>query len=389
MLPQEQMLPLIVSQLKQYGYFGIARNLQDAAQIQSVEPSNQLAEFCASMEVKQDENTTQEAVGHLLVTGNDQPVMIGNYSAFFTTQHRGPVRSVAFSGDGRLIATGSEDSSLKVLDADRVMDQSAEASDKVIKTLYDHTLPVNEVKFHPNGVVLASCSDDTNIKLFDLGKAVKRAFRFLPDAYPVRSIDFHPSGDFLISGSDHHAVRIFDIHTLKCYVPPTDGDHHESGITKVRYAPMANIFASSSHDGSIKIYDGVSSSCINTIYNAHNGLPVTSIEFSKSGRYLLSTGMDHVGRLWDMSTGKVVVSYTGGTQTHEMAAMSFTHDENHVVGPDDDSNGFIIWDARTGSLLRKNQNAHNKKILSIAASPTDGALMTGSEDARGKYWNLK
>ena len=118
----------------------------------------------------------------------------------------------------------------------------------------------------------------------------------------------------MISGTDHHAIRIFDIHTLKCYIPQHEKDHHESGITRVRYAPMANIFSSSSHDGSIKIYDGVSSSCVNTIQNAHGGQSVTSVAFSKSGKYLLSTGMDHEGKLWDMSTGKVVITYAGGIQ---------------------------------------------------------------------------
>ena len=65
----------------------------------------------------------------------------------------------AFSDDGNFIATGSQDTSLKVLDATVIMSRDTSGDEKkVIKTLYDHTGPVNEVAFHPNGAVLASCS---------------------------------------------------------------------------------------------------------------------------------------------------------------------------------------------------------------------------------------
>ena len=57
MLPQEQLLPLITSQLKSYGYYGIARNLQEAAQLPSVDPNNKLAEFCSNMVVDIEEVT--------------------------------------------------------------------------------------------------------------------------------------------------------------------------------------------------------------------------------------------------------------------------------------------------------------------------------------------
>jgi WD40 repeat protein len=108
----------------------------------------------------------------------------------------------------------------RVIDCEQVILQHTEASEekKVIKTLYDHTACVNEIVFHPNGAVVASCADDFNIKLYDLSKThAKRGFRYLGDAYPVQSISFHPSGDYIISGTDHHAVR---------YIHPTQDIRH-------------------------------------------------------------------------------------------------------------------------------------------------------------------
>lgn len=202
----------------------------------------------------------------------------------------------AFSDDGNFIATGSQDTSLKVLDATVIMSRDTSGDEKkVIKTLYDHTGPVNEVAFHPNGAVLASCSgkffaqsfdqliqsmmvDDGNIKFYDLQKQnTKRGFRYLADTYPVRSIAFHPSGEFIISGTDHHSVRMFDIQSMKLYIPPSQNDHHLGAITRVRYAPNGTTFASCSLDGSIKIYETVSGKCINTIAKVIIHHPVVQI----------------------------------------------------------------------------------------------------------------
>lgn len=134
------------------------------------------------------------------------------------------------------------------------------------------------------------------------------------DSYPVRSISFHPSGEFLLSGTDHHAVRLFDIQTMKCFIPSAPSDHHKGGITKVRYAPNGSTFASCSIDGSIKIYDTVNGKCVNTIQKAHGGASVIGIEYSKSSNYLLSTGLDSKAYLWDLSSGKVLVTYSGALQ---------------------------------------------------------------------------
>jgi cleavage stimulation factor subunit 1 len=103
------------------------------------------------------------------------------YNQLYYTQHKGPCRTAIFSADGRFAATGSHDASLKLLDVNKMKNRSGDAGDKpVIRTLYDHTDQVNDLSFHPNGLVLASCSNDQSIKLFDLSKTgVKRAFRYL------------------------------------------------------------------------------------------------------------------------------------------------------------------------------------------------------------------
>ncbi|KXJ21306.1 Cleavage stimulation factor subunit 1 [Exaiptasia diaphana] len=76
-------------------------------------------------------------------------------------------------------------------------------------------------------------------------------------------------------------------------------DHQE-----VKYAPTGNLYASSSVDGSIKVWDGVSNKCVATFPQAHKGAEVYTVQFSHNSKYLISCGKDNIVFLWELSTGK-------------------------------------------------------------------------------------
>ncbi|KAI8850854.1 WD40-repeat-containing domain protein, partial [Chytridium lagenaria] len=307
-----------------------------------------------------------------------------NYNPWFTTIHKEAVRTAAFSVDGRFIATGSADTSLKVLDVAKIRDAhrgggSEPAEKPVIRTLYDHQLAVNDVAFHPNGSVLASCSDDMSIKLYDLQKPnVKRSFRYLQDAAPINSIAYHPSGDFLIAGTDHDAIRIFDIQTFKCYTPSTGGEDLRGAINMV---PEFLLHAAAGADGTVRLYDTVSGRLINAIRQAHNGAPVASVQFSQNGRYLLSAGQDSHPRMWELSTGKLVQTFDGVSQSKCLINATFSSNDAFVLSADEYSNMIVCW---TRVQVCYYFGGHQKLVRGIATSPTDGAFVTFSDDNRAR-----
>ncbi len=105
------------------------------------------------------------------------------FEPLFTTQHKLPCVSAAFSPDGSFFATSSLDASIKMVQMSKLKENlknPASTETPLLKTIFDHSGPVNEITFHPNGHVLASASDDGSIKFFDLHKTyAKRSFRFL------------------------------------------------------------------------------------------------------------------------------------------------------------------------------------------------------------------
>lgn len=118
------------------------------------------------------------------------------YETAYVTSHKGNCRAGCFSSDGQLIATGSVDASIKILDVDRMLAKSApdemdpsrgeQQGHPVIRTLYDHMEEVTCLEFHPKEPVLCSGSKDNTIKLFDISKAsVKKAFKTITVSHTI------------------------------------------------------------------------------------------------------------------------------------------------------------------------------------------------------------
>ncbi|CAJ0827798.1 7874_t:CDS:10 [Entrophospora sp. SA101] len=290
--------------------------------------NSSLAEIIAEQTDNQTSLTPSSKLSELLYIAKEQaPRPAPNYSTWYMTTHRAASICAIFSG--KYAATGSADASLKVLDTSKMNSRSDEDR-PVIRTLYDHLAPVNDLSFHPNGLVLASCSDDKSIKLFDLSKqGVKRSFRYL----------------------------------------------------QIRFSSNGSQFVTSSLDGSIKIWDTINGGCIKTIENAHDGAPVSSVKFSKTGKYILSGGKDSTARLWEADSGKLILKYEGVVHKNQSLQTTFTYNEDYVLSSDELNNTIICWDSRTGLLLKK-WGGHTNIIRCIAASPTEPGFISCSDDFR-------
>ncbi|KAL9548753.1 hypothetical protein MBANPS3_005531 [Mucor bainieri] len=408
---EDEVLPLIISQLVAYGYSAVAQSVADATgAVTDMMPSARLSELLQiAKEKNEEEDSDDDYSGKSFDRGsprnhdmdvsssapgfdadsmkNAQPKTAPEYNQLYYTQHKGPCRTAIFSADGRFAATGSHDSSLKLLDVNKMKKRTGDAGDKpVIRTLYDHTEQVNDLSFHPNGLVLASCSNDQSIKLFDLSKTgVKRAFRYLQDAQPVNSICFHPSGDFLLAGTKDAAVRVYDVKTLQCYTNSSNADMHRGSITQIRYSNTGKIFATSSLDGTVRIWDSVSSQCIRTL-DAHGGAAVSSVRITNNEQYLMTSGLDSTIRLWEIASGKVLMEYKGHEQRAQMLQPAFNYNEDFIMIGDEASTDVVCYDTQTGTLLKRIPG-HNNLVRCVAASPTDNGILTCSDDYRARYFN--
>ncbi|XP_033009475.1 cleavage stimulation factor subunit 1 [Lacerta agilis] len=414
---RQQLYRLIISQLLYDGYINIANGLINEVKPQSVcAPSEQLLHLI-KVGMENDDSAVQYAIGRSdtvapgtgidLEFDADVQTMspeASEYETCYVTSHKGPCRVATYSRDGQLIATGSADASIKILDTERMLAKSAmpievmmnETAQQnmenhpVIRTLYDHVDEVTCLAFHPTEQILASGSRDYTLKLFDYSKpSAKRAFKYIQEAEMLRSISFHPSGDFILVGTQHPTLRLYDVNTFQCFVSCNPQDQHTDAICSVNYNASANMYVTGSKDGCIKLWDGVSNRCITTFEKAHDGAEVCSAIFSKNSKYILSSGKDSVAKLWEISTGRTLVKYTGaglsGRQVHRTQAV-FNHTEDYVLLPDERTISLCCWDSRTAERRNLLSLGHNSIVRCIVHSPTNPGFMTCSDDYRARFW---
>jgi cleavage stimulation factor subunit 1 len=317
-----------------------------------------------------------------------------NFVTRFIATHKDKCRCAKFSHDGKFVATGSQDTSIKLIDVDKMKSFSQAKGDTaeellpkpVTRTFYDHSKPINDLEFHPFSPLLISASSDHTVKFYDYSKSsAKRAHRHLQEALPVTSVSLHPSGDYLLVAVKQNVVRLYDVSTFQAFTAADSKDHHTDFVNHVRFARQGNMYASCSKDGTIKIWDGVSSKCVHTITNAHSGLEVSTIDFSFNGKYLLSSGKDSSLRLWEVSTARQLLTFLGATQSKYRLRPTWNYREDFVIGCDENSNSAIVWDSRTGEQLSR-LSGHNNMVRWVASSPTENALLTCSDDNRARFW---
>eukprot|EP01125_Pyxidicula_operculata_P008729 TRINITY_DN2903_c0_g1_i1.p1 TRINITY_DN2903_c0_g1~~TRINITY_DN2903_c0_g1_i1.p1 ORF type:complete len:430 (-),score=51.06 TRINITY_DN2903_c0_g1_i1:1002-2180(-) len=319
-----------------------------------------------------------------------------NYETRFITTHKESCRVAKFSPDGKFVATGSTDTSIKLLDVDKMLTYSQmkneqdemQVSRPVVRTFYDHTKGVNDVDFHPYYQVLASCSKDCTIKLYDYSTNIKRSFKQLQDTHNIKTINFHPCGDYLVAGTTQTMIRIYDVKAEKSYVTPNTEKNHQGPINMVRYSSDGRMYVSGSRDGTIKLWDGINGTCTSTITHAHGGHDVYTVLFSKNKKYILSAGRDATAKIWDVGTGKEIHRIVSGSKHQQWKLrlqLSFSFNEDFIFTADENNFGIMVWDTRTGELVQKLQG-HNSAVRCVTSSPIDPYIMSCSDDHRARFW---
>ena len=281
--------------------------------------------------------------------------------------HRDSVTSIAFSPDGKTVVSGSLDKTVAVCDV---------KSGRLIRTLRDHGDEVNSVAFSPDGTTIASGSRDETINLWDANNG-EVILTIEEPASEVRAVAFSPDSKILASGSADKRVRLWQV---------SDGhlmgtlEGHSSAIRAVAFSPDGQVVASGGDDNVIKLWNVESRLPLRTL-QGHSGI-VTSTVFSQDGRLLFSGSQDKTIRVWDVQSGKTVNTIVRASAPITSVALS--PDGNTVT-----AGGWItidLWNSRNGKWVRTLESRLSN-VRAVAFSP-DGKMLASATRNTIKLWDV-
>ncbi len=285
------------------------------------------------------------------------------------TGHSDSVQSVVYSPDGRYLASGSGDKTIKIWEV---------ATGNELRTLTGHSGAVWSVVYSPDGRYLASGNGDTTIKIWEV--ATGKELRTLTGhSHVVLSVVYSPDGRYLASGSIDNSIKIWEVATGKQLRTLTG---HYGGVYSVVYSPDGRYLASASADNTIKIWEVATGKELRTLTGHSDS--VWSVVYSPDGRYLASGSYDNTIKIWEVATGKQLRTLTG--HSNSVPSVAYSPDGRYLAsGSWDDT--IKIWEVATGKELRT-LTGHSSGFWSVGYSPDGRYLASGSVDDTIKIWRV-
>lgn len=259
-----------------------------------------------------------------------------------------------------------------------------------LNRLESHSQRVNTVSYSPNGKLIATASNDRTIKIWSRTGLLLSTLTGHQDR--VIALEFAPNGKLLASASADKTIRLWHIEENEVTLL-RQMRGHQDWVTSVAFSPKSDIIASSSRDGNIKIWqlDGTN---IDTL-SAHQGW-VNDVTFSPdpvkqsaknltpSAYLLASSGEDGTIKLW--SVNKKIIQQLNNIQADEarIKQLTFSPDGSNITAACE--NGIVkVFQVTDGSLL--NYYPTQGEINDLSYSPDGKLFATAGANGQIDIWN--
>ena len=291
-------------------------------------------------------------------------------------EHTGPVHDVTFSPDGKTLASaGYYDRGTEV----RLWDIATGKHLRLLLSEDGEMDAVRSLAFSPDGRTLAIGWGSGGISLSDTKTEALPQYLDWHDTRRVLSLAFSPDGALLASCGWDSTVRLWDVKTrklLRTFIGHKSG--FSNGAFSVAFSPDGKTVASSSKE-SVRLWNTKGEEQLRSVITHTT---ILGAVFSPDGKTLASGNEDNTIRLWDTKSGKPLTTLIG--HKGEVSNVAFSPDGNTLASMGDDT--VRLWDARTGEHLRA---LPESKYYSMAFSPDGETLATEHQSATVLLWNTK
>jgi WD40 repeat protein/tRNA A-37 threonylcarbamoyl transferase component Bud32 len=290
------------------------------------------------------------------------------------TGHRGPINGVAYSPEGRSVATAGGDQSIRIWDAQTGGEP---------RLLSGHKGQVYALAYSPDGRHLASAGADMLVRIWDpaTGRLVRTPLQGHAD--DIWCVAYSPNGRRLASADGNGTVKLWEVTTDRRDPTRTINAADQEAWCAV-FSPDSERLAIGYSGGGIEVWDAQDDRPEPRLdWKGHDG-SVYGLAFSPDGRHLASAGADGHIRLWDAQTGSPGLGYSGSDRSDGVA---FSPDGAYLAAAFGDGT-VKVWD--TGADLRDPLlvlHGHTSRILGVAFSPASRRLVSAGFDGTARVWD--
>jgi WD40 repeat protein len=298
----------------------------------------------------------------------EAPMPAGAFARLGTTRYRHSqvIAALAFSPDGKHVATGTFSSGIRLWDV---------ATGKEVRSLTPDT-GAPALAFSPDGKTLA-CGGFQGVRLWEAGTGKLTKTIQAPGRGEVTCLAYSRDGKFLAVGGKDGVVRILDEagadkHTLQ---------GHQGEVRAVAFSPDGKWVASAGVDKTVRLWDAQAGK-EQRVFAGHTA-QARAVAFSPDGTKLASGSWDRTARLWDVETGKPLRSFThvGGLE-----GVAFSPDGKSLATAGGSDGTIYCWDLTADKEVTRWKGRHPHSMC-LAFSADGTKLAAGGWDNVLRIWD--